>query len=320
MKIRNCGDWVIALAVIASSAALFVVLALALSGTFVGRPGFTLYVDFHDLTGVNVNAPVKLAGAPAGWVADIRILSQAERLKLADSANSVRAKLVLNRSVPLPGNDVSASVSSDTILSEKFILLDAGSAAAPAVEDGAILTGITPTPFDQLVRNADTTLVAVNTLLSGGTAHPTAEIFPLVRAVIERAGTLIEEASPVLENLNAAFSQARELVTETHTFLSENRQPVAETLRSLGRASQELETFAADGKNLLASSKHAFNSAAADFKVSAQNTKLATTYARILALQLAQNPSQLVWGRRAIPPLPTEREILQAPKPIPLKD
>src|SRR4051812_7894487 len=53
MKNKNYSDWVVALAVVACSAVLFAALALALSGTMLTKPGSSLRVNFHDVTGIN---------------------------------------------------------------------------------------------------------------------------------------------------------------------------------------------------------------------------------------------------------------------------
>ncbi len=313
MKIRNPGDWAVALAVIVSSIVLFGALAVALTGTFVGRPGVTLYADFPDVTGVGVDAPVKIAGASAGWVTQIRILSAAERKQSDDPANAVRVRMTLNKGVPLPGADVRATVASDTLLSEKFILLDGGSASAPPVKEHAVIAGVPPTTFDQLVRNADTTLSAVNTLIGGGMTQPAGDIFLQIRLLIGRADSLLAEVSPLLKNLGVTVDEARGLI-------GDNREPLTRAVAGLEGTSREFGALAADGRQLLAKKRDAISSAMDDLRVTTQNAKLATTYARVLALRLAQNPSQLVWGRKALPALPSEGEILKASKPIPLSD
>ncbi len=75
MKNKNFNDWAVALAVIACSILLFLALAFALSGTTLGKPSQPLSVNFHDVTGISLGSQVKYAGAIAGKVSGIRMLS-----------------------------------------------------------------------------------------------------------------------------------------------------------------------------------------------------------------------------------------------------
>ena len=100
MKNRNFGDWAIALTVVACSVVLFLALALALSGTMLGKPGRALRVNFHDVMGITPGAQVKYGGAMAGKVAGIRMLTLQERAATGDPLNTVEVTLALNDNVP----------------------------------------------------------------------------------------------------------------------------------------------------------------------------------------------------------------------------
>jgi len=100
MKNRNFGDWAIALTVVACSVVLFLALALALSGTMLGKPGRALRVNFHDVMGITPGAQVKYGGAMAGKVAGIRMLTLQERTATGDPLNNVEVTLALNDNVP----------------------------------------------------------------------------------------------------------------------------------------------------------------------------------------------------------------------------
>jgi ABC-type transporter Mla subunit MlaD len=309
MKIRNPGDWFIATVVVICSAVLFTALALALSGTFLGRPGSVIYADFHDITGVNLNSAVKYAGANAGLVTGVDILSSSERKTLSDPRNTVRLTLSLNQSVPeLPAN-IKASVSSETLLSEKFILLDAGDAFAEPLARHSIIQGVTPTSFDQLVRNADAVMSGIHSML-GGASGTAGSLFLEVRGLLNDARGTLGEVRPVIATLKG-------VAEETQGLVSENRQPITRAITGMESTAVSLQTFANRGTQILADNEKNLTTAVTDFKVTSQNAKVATTYARILALRLAQNPSQLVWGTKTPPPLPTMQEILNAPKPLP---
>jgi ABC-type transporter Mla subunit MlaD len=271
-----------------------------------------IYADFHDITGVDINSSVKFAGATAGVVTGVRILTPSERKTLSDPANAVRLTLSLHESVPPPPSNIRASVSSDTLLSEKFILLDGGDAFAEPIAMGAVIQGITPTAIDQFVRNADTTLNALNSLI-GGTGGQAGDLFLEIRGLLTQTAGVIAEVRPVVATLQS-------VADETRSLIQENRPPLTRAIASLESTSTSLQTFATKGSNLIASNEKNIATAVVDLKVSSQNAKVATTYARILALRLAQNPSQLVWGTKTPPPLPTMQEILKTPKPLPLPE
>mgnify|MGYP003693971085 CR=1 FL=1 len=96
MRNKNFNDWAVALIVIACSIMLFLALAFALSGKVLGAPSRPLRVNFHDVTGVTLGSQVKFAGAIAGKVASIRMLTPEERTKSGDPLNAVQLLLAIN--------------------------------------------------------------------------------------------------------------------------------------------------------------------------------------------------------------------------------
>ncbi len=68
------------------------------------------------MTGVRVSSEVKYAGAPAGTVLSLRMLTKEERLASGDPANVVQLTLGLRPGVPELPSDVNASVAADTLL------------------------------------------------------------------------------------------------------------------------------------------------------------------------------------------------------------
>jgi len=319
MKIRNPGDWVIASSVIVCSIVLFAALAMALTGTFLGRPGHVFYADFVDISGLSVNSEVKFAGAPAGLITGVRILTPAERLELDNPDKSIRVTIGLNSRTPQVPSDVVASVASETLLSEKFLQLSAGSPSAPPLPPESVIASISPTTFDQLVRNADSAIVGISRLV-GGAGGEAGNLFLEVRTLLNETQDLISEARPVITTLNAFADETRSLVSENRAPIHRTITGLEKTSLSLERASQSFENLGNQGSKVLQSTDKKLSSAFADLEVTSQNAKIATTFARILALRLAQNPSQLVWGRKTPPPLPSDREILLSPKPIPFDE
>lgn len=309
MKNKNLNDWLIALAVIVCSAVLFWVLAQALSGTVPGTGARTVRVNFPDAMGINLGAQVKYAGALVGKVAAIQILSAEERLASGDPRNAVQVLLVLNDSVPPLPADTRVTVAADTLLSEKLILIHAGDPSGPVLDPGAVVQGIPPTTFDQLVRNIDGTLEGLKDLL-GGTGDKTGDLFQNLHAILGDTQGLLDEAKPVLADARVLAADARQLIAET-------KAPITRTVGQLEKTTGTLDALATRANALVVNNEKSLNTAIADAKVTLENLKVTSTYTKILARNLTLRPSQLIWGGKP-PPLPSEREILRSARPIPL--
>ena len=153
---KNASDYFVALSVIACSLVLLGALTYALGGWKPASHGRTLELDFADVTGVKLHSEVRYAGAPAGTVAAIRLLTEKERSALPPEKrrNVVRVSVALDEKLaPLPG-DVAVSISSDTLLSDKFIALSGGSPDAPRLANAAVLQGQSGGSIDELDRKS----------------------------------------------------------------------------------------------------------------------------------------------------------------------
>ena len=309
MKNKNFGDWAIALTVVACSVVLFLALALALSGTMLGKPGRALRVNFHDVMGITPGAQVKYGGAMAGKVAGIRMLTLQERAATGDPLNTVEVTLALNDNVPPLPSDLRVSVSADTLLSDKLILLEGGSPDSPLLAGSTVLQGVSPTTFDKLAREVESSLESLREIL-GGTKGETGDVFIRIRSLLLDTQSLIADAKPVLQDASSLAANAKQLIAE-------NREPITRTIGRTEKAVGALEQLATRSSNLIASNEKKLTSTISDFKVVAENLKVTSTYTKILTHNLALRPSQLVWNSKP-PSLPTENQILQSLKPVPV--
>src|SRR5712692_589695 len=114
---RNLSDYLVALSVIACSIVLLAALTIALSGYRLKKPSHTLHINYEDVTGIKVHSEVRYAGAPAGRVITMRHLSAAERNASANKRDTVRITVSLDEGIPPLPADVTATLSSDTMLS-----------------------------------------------------------------------------------------------------------------------------------------------------------------------------------------------------------
>jgi ABC-type transporter Mla subunit MlaD len=151
---KNASDYLVAISVIVCSLVLLAALTYALGGWRPSNRGHTLEVDFVDVTGVKLHSDVRYAGAHAGTVTNIRHLTDEERAALPAEKrrNAVRVTLSLEEKlVPLPG-DILVGISSDTMLSDKFVALTGGSPDAPRLADGTLLQGRSGGGLDDLIN------------------------------------------------------------------------------------------------------------------------------------------------------------------------
>lgn len=331
MKNRNFSDWAVALSVIACSAILFTALAMALSGTMLGRPARTLQVNFPDVTGISLGGQVKYGGAGAGRISAIRILSPEERIASGDPRNTVQVTLALTKVVPPLPTDITVTVSADTLLSDKFLLLSGGTPGDKVLADGAVLQGTPPVTIDELARNIDQTLNGLRGLVGSG-GDKTGDVFKRVSGLIDTTESLLGEtrglignAKPVLTDAQALVGQAKGVVTEAGEFfnaadvvvadagqlISENRLPVKRTFARLEIAATTFDQLATRGNSLLVNNEKKLSEIIADFSVTSKNLKVTSAYAEILTRILAERPSRLIWGGRSNE-VPTREQILKA--------
>src|ERR1051326_4875559 len=138
---RNLSDYFVALFVIACSVVLLGALTFALTGRQLKKPTRTLQINYEDVTGIKVNSEVRYAGAPAGRVIAMRHLTAQEREATANKKDAVRVTVSLNDGIPPLPTDISATLSSDTMLSPKFVALSAGTPGGQTLANNATIEG-----------------------------------------------------------------------------------------------------------------------------------------------------------------------------------
>src|ERR1700760_2137811 len=118
---KNLSDYIVALTVIGCSLFLLAALTYALSGRHASKSDRTVEIDYPDVTGIKLHSEVRYAGASAGTVTAIRLLTFAEREAgetEEQKKNAVRVTVTLLKDVPPLPSDVKASLAAETLLSE----------------------------------------------------------------------------------------------------------------------------------------------------------------------------------------------------------
>lgn len=312
---KKASDSWIALSVIASSIVLFIALALGLSGRVLVHDGRFVCVRFHDVTGIKVSSQVKFAGAPAGSVSGIRMLTATERA--ADPRNLVEVTLNLFQDVPQLSKNARVSIAADTLLSDKFVLVqDEGNGTQP-LEPGEILNGITPTTFDKLARNVDDAIEGLRKTMGGDAAVDAKDLFSKINQIVEETHTLLMELKPVVKDAGVVVADAKVAVSDTRSLLSDNKERLERAIVRLDSAAGSVESLAKKGEALLRDNEKNVSSSLSGLRVTSENLKVTSTYSKFLLRDLAERPSRLIWGGGKPPVLPSEQQILQSRQPIP---
>ncbi len=317
-------DALIALAVIVCTLVLLGALGSALTGYRWSKLERTLSVDFPDVAGIHLHSQVRYAGAPAGEVISLRHLTAKERTTSANPANAVRVTVGLKDEVPsLPG-DVVAVLGADTLLSEKFIGLNAGTAGGPLLAEGAIIQGTPQPTFDDLIRGGADVFAVLNKMLPAVKAQVD-ELLPKLASISESgakvagdAQALFTKASQLMDSLIVLSGSGQEIAGDAKTFigganklLQEHAVDLDKTLDELPTVLNKMDALLGKTQGMLTSNEKDLNATIRDLRLVMQDMRVVAVHAKSFTGALAGGrPTRLIWTRDDEPP-PSDQEILR---------
>ncbi len=289
---RNIADYLVALFVIACSIVLLAALTFALSGYHLKKPTRTLQINYEDVTGVKVNSEVRYAGAPAGRVIAMRHLTAKERKASANKKDAVTVTISLDERIPPLPVDVTATLSSDTMLSPKFVALSAGTPGGQTLANKAEIEG-----------------------------HPSYGLEQITAA----AGPLFDNANKLLDNLNVTVTGLKKDLDQFTPKLG----PLADSLKvdvdNLQNVLKNIEGMAKDADKVFGtadifvkSTDKQLQEQLKQLHVTLLNLKVVTTYAKDLVETLAQKPNRIIFSGKPATLTP-ESEILKSSKALPAR-
>ncbi|OAI56469.1 hypothetical protein AYO49_04270 [Verrucomicrobiaceae bacterium SCGC AG-212-N21] len=340
-------DYVIAFTVIVCTLVLLGALAATLTGFRWKKPTRTLQVDFPDVAGIHQHSQVRYAGAPAGSVVSLRHLTQEERLANANPANAVRVTVALDDDVPPIPGDVVVVLGADTLLSEKFIGISAGSAGGTLLAEGATVQGIAQPTFDDLIRGGADVFGVLKTMLPA-VKKQMDDLLPKLasisdagdkvaedaKALFAKASTLMDnlvklsgsgeevigDAKALLGNANEVAGDAKQLIGAANKLLQDNRADLEKTLDELPVVLDHLDDLLGRAQGVLTSNEKELGATIRDMRVVMQEMRVTAVHAKKVMATLANGrPTKLIWTRDG-EPAATDEEILrerqrQAPPP-----
>jgi len=289
---RNLSDYFVALFVIACSVVLLAALTFALSGYRLKKPTRTLQINYEDVTGIKVNSEVRYAGAPAGRVLAMRHLSAKEREASANKRDAVRVTVSLDEGIPPLPTDVSATLSSDTLLSPKFVALSAG------------------TPGGETLAN--------NAAIEGHPAYGLEQITAAAGPLFENANKLLSDLSVTVTGLKKDLDQFTPKLGPLADSLKTDVDNLQNVITNLDGVAKGADTFLSTGNTFIKSTDKQLQEQLKQLHVTLLNLKVVTTYAKALVETLAEKPNRVIFSGKPAKLTP-ESEILKSSKPVPAR-
>lgn len=294
---KSLSDYLVALSVIACSAVLLAALTFALSGYHLKKPTRTLEISYEDVTGIKVHSEVRYAGAPAGRVIAMRHLTPQERNQSQNKRDAVIVTVSLDEAIPPLPDDISATLSSDTLLAPKFVALSPGTPGHKILPNNAMIEGHPAYGIEQITAAAGPLFENANKLIDALTATASdlktdlADFMPKVSPLLDSLKIDVEDLHKAATGLTDVENKATGAIDKAGDVLGGAGDFISNTNKGLQDQLKELH-------------------------VTLLNLKVITTHAKALVDALSEKPNRLIFSGKA-PQLTPESEILKSEKPLP---
>ena len=252
---------------------------------------FTVQTEFARVSGLQVGAPVKVAGMPAGSIEAIIVPSSpAEKFRVRFTIREDLHGLVRTNSV--------ASIQTEGLVGGTFLQVSAGTEAAPRLADGGVIHGREPFDIADLLQQMRETVSMVNQTI----AALRGDIESAVASVAEtadRAKTLLADVSDDIAAISesgkrvmsdtqaivAGLQQGRgtagkllkddELYTRVTAIARRAEETVSEARQAVQQARQTVEEFRKNGpaQGMVADLRDALDHARATLANMEENTR-----------------------------------------------
>ncbi|MEW5774996.1 MAG: MlaD family protein [Thermodesulfobacteriota bacterium] len=224
---------------------LFVFLALAAlaymslqvgSGLFVRGATYDLAVEFPNVSGLKVAAPVEIAGIEVGKVKDISL-----------DNGQARVTLQIQERYPVRA-DATAFIRTRGVLGDRYVELAGGSSAAPALADGGRIASTGEgAGMDDLLEKVgsiadDIGLVAksVANVLGGPTGEEDLRL--TVKSLRDMSVSLNQLVQANMESVGAIVANMREFTGDLRSLTGSNRKSIQGMVDNFAAASEQLKS------------------------------------------------------------------------------
>jgi phospholipid/cholesterol/gamma-HCH transport system substrate-binding protein len=153
------------------------------------KSGYTLYAEFDNVSGLDLNGPVTVAGVDIGSVSDIELVGE-----------RARVKMTIRRSVPVYRDGI-AEMRTYGALGDMYVMINPGDPASGELADGDTITNtISPVDLSEVLRNVEYIADEISGVAENiNTVFGTEEAKEDMRATISN----IREASENIKNMTA---------------------------------------------------------------------------------------------------------------------
>ena len=189
------------------------------------KKGYELKVQFQTIDGIATNAPVRLNGMEVGVVKDIKI-------NYGEEASNMILTLWLDEGARIREGS-KAYVKMMGFMGEKYVGLTFGDPKAPFLNPGAMVTGITPADFDQLMIEGSEVATQVK------------EIAVNINQHLKKNDEAIDRT---LANLDVSMKNIASITTNVDERLKVNQTSIDEIIAHLHSGTQNLDEMTYDLK------------------------------------------------------------------------
>lgn len=264
------------------------------------QPTYRIFVDFDDPGGLQSGAPVRISGVRIGRVTAIEFRggeldAQGRPVKPIRVITSIEAQ-----HKDAIHEDATFYVTSQGVLGEMYLAIDPGSYDKPPLEDGAVMTGVSPPRLDQLLGESYE-LLHRTYLGMVRNEKKISETFDGLHETLTTTGRLLnqheQDISHIIQRLDALAAQSEETLAaareqyvdgprinrimarldNTTRVISENIEPLMVDSRAMVKDGRIVASFLADEEQLAT-----YKALADDTRIVLTDAKAATKDARAI--------------------------------------
>lgn len=258
------------------------------------RPKREICVNFAFINSLEVNAPVRFAGARVGEVKRLKILNPEERAQFTRNPPYIQVYAHVDRNIQIP-KDTRAMVNTMGFMGEKYLELMPESRSTTYLGENEILEGVDPTAMDTVFASAkqlaDEMQVAAKNM----------------NAIVIQ----LQDRLPVL------FGEMEKTLGTAQVLANDAKERLPPLIVEMEKTLVSAQLLANDAKKLTGDVQQMFTRNRDDMESMIKNARQITIYTKSLTHVLATRPWKIVWGFGGPLPIEPEEEKYQPPEKNP---
>lgn len=225
------------------------------------EPTYKIYVDFDNPGGLQIGAPVKIAGVAVGNVREISFRAGSVSARAGQRDPLVRLGLGIQKRYKVAvRKNATFFVTAQGVLGEQFLAIDPGSMDQPELEEGSITRALDPPRFDMLLAEAYDLLHSTVTAMRNN-REEISEAFMGLRQTLRGTGHFFEQnrdrMDRIAENMEKLSVDVNDLLHAARDRYVDNPQ----ITRIIGNVDKTTASLARDSDALLADSREVLSNA-----------------------------------------------------------